>query len=187
KYEGTHNSLIVAISLSVGVLPMAMPSLLDSIEGPLSLILESGIFLCAIVAVLLNAIINRKTTTENNEETDMDMTETQPAQSAAAKSFSTAPAGTGANDAVSEADLAQLRNAISLAEDSRKRGRHPFASTVVAADGTVLAAEGNNSMPPAGDPTQHAELRAAAEAARKCSPEELAAATLYASAEPCVM
>src|SRR5699024_8227202 len=100
KYEGTHNSLIVAISLSVGVLPMAMPSLPDSIEGPLSLILESGIFLCAIVAVLLNAIINRKTTTENNEETDMDMTETQPAQSAAAKSFSTAPAGTGANDAV---------------------------------------------------------------------------------------
>src|SRR5699024_11131921 len=144
KYEGTHNSLIVAISLSVGVLPMAMPSLLDSVEGPLSLILESGIFLCAIVAVLLNALINRRTTPEKNEETDMDMTDTRPARSAV---------GTGDNDAGSKTDLSQLRNAISLAKDSRNHGRHPFASTVVAADGTVLAAEGNNSMPPAGDPT----------------------------------
>ncbi len=187
KYEGTHNSLIVAISLSVGVLPMAMPSLLGSIEGPLSLILESGIFLCAIVAVLLNAVINRRTAIETTEEMDMDMTETRPAHSAAGNSFVTAPAGTGDNAAGIETDLAQLRNVISLAEDSRKRGRHPFASTVVAADGTVLAAEGNNSMPPAGDPTQHAELRAAAEAARLRSPEKLAAATLYTSAEPCVM
>jgi xanthine permease len=169
KYEGTHNSLIVAISLSVGVLPMAMPSLLDSIEGPLSLILESGIFLCAIVAVLLNALINRTTPNENNEEMDRDMTQTQSAATA------------------SELDLDQLRNAIALAEDAKNRGRHPFASTVVAADGTVLASAGNNSMPPEGDPTQHAELRAAAEAARQCTPEQLAGATLYTSAEPCVM
>src|SRR5699024_11581638 len=46
---------------------------------------------------------------------------------------------------------------------------------------------GNNSLPPTGDPTQHAELRAASAAARQCSPEELAEATLYTSAEPCVM
>lgn len=58
RYDDTPNALIVAISLSVGVLPMAMPELLSQLEGPLSLILESGIFLCAIVAVLLNALLN---------------------------------------------------------------------------------------------------------------------------------
>ena len=42
-------------------------------------------------------------------------------------------------------------------------------------------------MPPEGDPTQHAELVAAARAAKKLSPEELADCTLYTSAEPCAM
>lgn len=42
-------------------------------------------------------------------------------------------------------------------------------------------------MPPEGDPTQHAELRAVADAAKKLSPEALARCTLYTSAEPCCM
>lgn len=42
-------------------------------------------------------------------------------------------------------------------------------------------------MPPEGDPTQHAELSAAAEAARKTPAEELSTAALYTSSEPCVM
>lgn len=84
-------------------------------------------------------------------------------------------------------DLALLRQTIDLATDARNRGRHPFASMVVSADGTVIASAGNNSMPPEGDPTQHAELSAAAEAARMVPAEELPTATLYTSAEPCVM
>lgn len=89
--------------------------------------------------------------------------------------------------APSERDLAFLRDAISLAERARESGRHPFAATVVSAEGEPVAARGNNSMPPEGDPTQHAELTAAAAACGVLSPEQLALATLYTSAEPCVM
>ena len=165
KYEGTHDSLIVTIALSV------------------------GICLWAIVAVLHNAVISRTAANENNEETDTDMTKAQSAASSAVSGASATARSDEAEGRVSagESDLVQLRKAISLAEDSKNRGSHPFASTVVAADGTMLASAGNNSLPPTGDPTQHAELRAASAAARQCSPEELAEATLYTSAEPCVM
>ncbi len=84
-------------------------------------------------------------------------------------------------------DLELLRQAIALSAESRARGRHPFAALVADADGRVIASAGNNSMPPEGDPTQHAELVAAALAARKLSPEELARCTLFTSAEPCCM
>lgn len=86
-----------------------------------------------------------------------------------------------------DTDLRLLRQTIDLATDAKNRGRHPFASMVVSADGTVIASAGNNSMPPERDPTQHAELDAAADAARKAPVEELSTATLYTSAEPCVM
>ena len=85
------------------------------------------------------------------------------------------------------ADLQYLRRAIALSGAARRNGKHPFAAIVVAADGSVLSEAGNNSLPPAGDPTQHAELRAAQMATRAAAPEVLAAATLYSSAEPCAM
>ena len=88
---------------------------------------------------------------------------------------------------VSELDLELLRLSIRLSEESRERGRHPFAALVADRDGKVIAQAGNNSMPPEGDPTQHAELAAAALAAKALSPEELAQCTLYTSAEPCCM
>lgn len=88
---------------------------------------------------------------------------------------------------LSELDLDLLRQSIRLSEESRERGRHPFAALVADAQGRVIASAGNNSMPPEGDPTQHAELVAAALAARRLSPEELADCTLYTSAEPCCM
>ncbi len=85
------------------------------------------------------------------------------------------------------ADLQYLKRAIELSAEARRSGKHPFAAMVVAADGAVLAEAGNNSLPPDGDPTQHAELRAAQLAYRAGSPEQLAQATLYTSAEPCAM
>lgn len=88
---------------------------------------------------------------------------------------------------LSEQDLDLLRQSIRLSEESRERGRHPFAALVADAQGRVIASAGNNSMPPEGDPTQHAELVAAARAARLLTPEELAGCTLYTSAEPCCM
>ncbi|WP_285961361.1 nucleoside deaminase [Pseudomonas tohonis] len=88
---------------------------------------------------------------------------------------------------VTELDLELLRESIRLSVESRQRGRHPFAALVADRDGKVIARAGNNSMPPEGDPTQHAELVAVAKAARLLGPEALAGCTLYTSAEPCCM
>ncbi|MFK0376646.1 nucleoside deaminase [Pandoraea sp. NPDC090278] len=88
---------------------------------------------------------------------------------------------------LSEQDMALLRQTIALAEASRERGRHPFGALVADEHGNVIVTAGNNSMPPEGDPTQHAELVAAAAAAKLLSPEALARCTLYTSAEPCCM
>jgi len=88
---------------------------------------------------------------------------------------------------LSARDLELLRLSIALSHESRARGRHPFAAVVADAGGEIFASAGNNSMPPEGDPTQHAELVAAAHAARKLTPQELARCTLFTSAEPCCM
>lgn len=93
----------------------------------------------------------------------------------------------GDDPALTAADIAHLRQAIWLSAEARATGRHPFAALVVAADGMVLAEACNNSMPPQGDPTQHAELRAAQGAFRAGTAAQLAGATLYTSAEPCAM
>lgn len=84
-------------------------------------------------------------------------------------------------------DLHFLRHCIDLSRRVRDGGKHPFAAVVVNAHGEIVAEAGNDSLPPDGDPTRHAELVAASLAARRLKPEALAAATLYSSAEPCVM
>jgi len=100
-----------------------------------------------------------------------------------------APSGApqGGPAVASEEDLRLLRECIRLAGLSREEGKHPFAALVVDAEGVIAASAGNNSLPPEGDPTQHAELRALATAARELGPERMASATLYTSAEPCAM
>lgn len=80
-----------------------------------------------------------------------------------------------------------LRHAIALSHQVRRQGKHPFAALVVDAAGQIVAEAGNDSLPPEGDPTRHAELVAAALATRQLSPAALAGATLYSSAEPCAM
>lgn len=84
-------------------------------------------------------------------------------------------------------DAGHLRAVFELAVQARAQGRHPFAATVVGADGTLLSSAINHSLPPGGDPTCHAERLAAAEAARAHPPEVLRLATLYSNAEPCAM
>jgi tRNA(Arg) A34 adenosine deaminase TadA len=87
----------------------------------------------------------------------------------------------------SERDFSWLRRTFVLADEAKAVGRHPFASVVVDGGGRMVAEAGNNSLPPEGDPTQHAEVVAAARAARLLTPQEMAACTLYTSAEPCCM
>lgn len=84
-------------------------------------------------------------------------------------------------------DVELLQQVLDLAVISKEQGRHPFAAIVANASGGIVAQAGNNSLPPEGDPTQHAERVAAAEAARKLPPNELAKCTLYTNAEPCAM
>jgi tRNA(Arg) A34 adenosine deaminase TadA len=88
---------------------------------------------------------------------------------------------------LSPADEKYLRAALALSRRSRDAGRHPFAAIVVDAKGNIIAEAMNDSLPPAGDPTRHAELVAAATAARVHGAAVCAGATLYTSAEPCAM
>lgn len=88
---------------------------------------------------------------------------------------------------LTEQDAQHLRYCIALSRRVRDSGKHPFAAIVVDAAGNIVAEAGNDSLPPEGDPTRHAELVAAGLAARRLSPEQLAGATLYTSAEPCAM
>ena len=54
RYRGTNNGIVVAISISLGVLPIATPQLFAHASDAARLFLNSGIFLGAASAVLLN-------------------------------------------------------------------------------------------------------------------------------------
>ena len=87
---------------------------------------------------------------------------------------------------LNETDGIYLRRAIVLADKARERGNRPFGALIVGACGKVLA-EATNANGESGDCTAHAELSAIRLASPLFTREELAAATLYSSSEPCVM
>lgn len=66
QFEGTRNGIIVAVSVSVGVLPMSFPALFEHAHGALKLVLESGIFLGAITAIVLNILLNNEKNTQDS-------------------------------------------------------------------------------------------------------------------------
>jgi tRNA(Arg) A34 adenosine deaminase TadA len=90
-------------------------------------------------------------------------------------------------EAVTQEDLDFLHRAIELALEARADGRHPFGALVVSDVGVNLVEARNNAVLPQGDPTQHAEMLACAQASRMMSKEDLARCTLYTSTEPCAM
>jgi xanthine permease len=61
RYQGTSNAIIVAVSVSMGVLPIASPPLFAHAPDAARLFLNSGIFLAAATAVLLNLFFSSKT------------------------------------------------------------------------------------------------------------------------------
>lgn len=83
-------------------------------------------------------------------------------------------------------DSSYLRRAIELSAAGRARGNRPFGAVIVAADGELLA-EAWCDTTESGDCTAHAEVNAVRRASPVHGRERLAAATLYSSAEPCVM
>jgi uric acid transporter len=53
-----HNLFVVAISVGFGMIPLAAPGFFRNLPHDIQPLLESGILLCAVVAVLLNAFFN---------------------------------------------------------------------------------------------------------------------------------
>jgi len=86
-----------------------------------------------------------------------------------------------------ERDGRYLRKAIVWSHAARRRGNRPFGAVVVSESGEILAEAYCNSGE-TGDCTGHAEINAVRMlGARQVPRDELARATLYSSAEPCVM
>jgi NCS2 family nucleobase:cation symporter-2 len=53
-----YNLFVVAISVGFGLIPLAAPGFFKNMPHDLQPLLDSGILLCAVVAVLLNAFFN---------------------------------------------------------------------------------------------------------------------------------
>lgn len=79
-----------------------------------------------------------------------------------------------------------LRRAIELSASGRARGNRPFGAVIVGADGALLA-EAWCDTSESGDCTGHAEVNAIRQAHPRHGRALLEGATLYSSAEPCVM
>jgi tRNA(Arg) A34 adenosine deaminase TadA len=88
--------------------------------------------------------------------------------------------------AISERDGTYLRQAIAWSRVARDRGNRPFGAVVVADDGRVLAEAWCNTSE-TGDCTGHAETNAVRQLSPVVDRDTLSRATLYSSAEPCVM
>jgi tRNA(Arg) A34 adenosine deaminase TadA len=78
--------------------------------------------------------------------------------------------------------------ALALAEAKAAvvRGEVPVGAVLLAADGTLLAQDGNRIVE-ARDPTAHAEMLVMRAAARKLGNERLTGTQLFVSLEPCAM
>ena len=87
---------------------------------------------------------------------------------------------------MTERDGPYLMQAIAWAHTARERGNRPFGAVIIGADGTLIT-EAYCNTSETGDCTGHAETNAVRLATPHTSRAVLAGATLYSSAEPCVM
>jgi tRNA(adenine34) deaminase len=76
--------------------------------------------------------------------------------------------------------------ALEEAEAAGRRGEVPVGAVVLAADGAVLARDGNRTLE-LRDPTAHAEILVIRSAASKLGSERLIGCQLYVTLEPCAM
>ena len=88
------------------------------------------------------------------------------------------------NTSAKDEDL--LRRTFDVARRAQANGMHPFGALLADASGAVLAEQENGYMPDR-DMTGHAERLLATWASTHYRPEQLAACTMYMSAEPCAM
>ncbi len=95
-------------------------------------------------------------------------------------------AGDAPAAALDERDGRHLMQAIGWSHRAREKGNRPFGAVIVSHEGKVLA-EAYCNTSETGDCTGHAETNAVRKASPHISRDVLAQATLYSSAEPCVM
>jgi tRNA(adenine34) deaminase len=76
--------------------------------------------------------------------------------------------------------------ALSEAQSAAERGEVPVGAVLLAADGALLAADGNRIVERR-DPTAHAEMLVLRAGAQKLGNERLGGTSLFVSLEPCAM
>ncbi len=79
-----------------------------------------------------------------------------------------------------------MRTALAEAEAAAARGEVPIGAVLAAADGALIAKNGNRIVE-MHDPTAHAEILVLREAAAKLHNERLVGTALYVTLEPCAM
>lgn len=88
---------------------------------------------------------------------------------------------------LNDRDSHWLRQAFVWANAARIRGNRPFGAIIVSANDRILAEAFSNTQE-SGDCTGHAELNAVRQlSTARLSSDVVSGATLYSSAEPCVM
>lgn len=87
---------------------------------------------------------------------------------------------------LNEQDTRLLRQAIAVSQRARDNGNHPFGGLLASPEGEVLV-EAENSVVTTGDLTGHAETNLIRLASTQLPYEDLAAATVFTSCEPCAM
>ncbi len=58
EFEGTHNIMVIAISLGAGMITLAVPGFYQQFPGWAQIILNSGITAGSVAAIILNALLN---------------------------------------------------------------------------------------------------------------------------------
>jgi tRNA(Arg) A34 adenosine deaminase TadA len=83
-------------------------------------------------------------------------------------------------------DTQAIALALEEAKSAASRGEVPVGAVLLAADGSLLARDGNRILE-LKDPTAHAEMLVMRNGAKALDNERLTGATLYVSLEPCAM
>ena len=83
-------------------------------------------------------------------------------------------------------DTEAIALALEEAKSAAARGEVPVGAVLLAADGSLLARDGNRILE-LNDPTAHAEMLVMRAGAKVLGNERLIGATLYVSLEPCAM
>jgi NCS2 family nucleobase:cation symporter-2 len=73
NYNGNSNSLIVAVSIGAGMIPVAAPNFYHHLPQELQMFLHSGITVASILAVVMNTALNGTSSTTIAHSADTEI------------------------------------------------------------------------------------------------------------------